>query len=884
MSRWGWLIAIFPRRFRRQHGDEIRRSLEDDLRDAREAGGWRGADRAARAIVDVGLAALLERVRAFFEWSALLAELRQAARTLRAAPGVTAIAALTLALPIGASTTIFSLVNGVILAPLPYAASDRLMIIWNDLGRGAQSLPVVNPGDFRDYQAWSRTFETFAAATGGGPVDVTGVITGGGAEPERVDVSAIGANLLPLLGVDPLLGRHFTNADEQPGGGPPVVLMGHGLWQRRFGGDPSLVGRTITLDGRSALVVGILPARFHLLLPAEAFLVRDAELWVPLRVDYTRLPPRNFTTFTVFGRLRRDVTVGQAQGEMDAIADRLRREHPIHRASQLAIRVVPLHHDVVKAVALGLWLLLGAVALVTLIGCANVAGLLLNRAIERRREIAVHTALGASRARLVRRLLMESLLLASLGTAGGVTLAALALPALASLSSPLLPRLDGVALDRTALAFALLVAIVVTLALGLVPAWRATRGQPAIALKSGSRGASAGDTRLRHWFVAAEVALAALLLTGTGLLVRSFAALQDVRPGFDAERVLTFRLALPAARYDSRAARAAFLRTVEARLRAIPGVTAVGAVSQLPLTGSGSLSPYAYDAHTSQHWESVTADGRNASPDFFEAIGARLVAGRAFTDADAGEPPVVIIDTELARRAWPDGRAVGRFLQVATADSPRPYAEVIGVIEHVHLHDLTRRVHPQIWRPLVAGVGMQVAIAVRTTADPARVASPVREAVRALGADLAISRVQPMTHYVRQASGGARFGMLLTLLFGAVALVLAAIGLYGVVAHGVSQRRRELAIRLALGQAPRAVQRMVLRQALTLGAVAALVGLAAAMLSGRILGRFLYGVAPTDPLTFVAVAAIVLLVTAAAAWTPAWRASRVDPILALRGE
>jgi hypothetical protein len=748
------LLRLYPPRFRRAYGDEILRSLKDDLRDAES---MRGAARTwakVQAIADLVGGAGLEwtammrgrpsstaqrpagvptalsvgdrhRWRVRFDAERLRelpSDVRYASRALLTSPGFTAVSILTVAVAIGAATSIFSIVNGVLLKPLPYAASDRLVNIWNDLGRGAQSLPAVHPADFRDYQAWSVVFEEFAAASGGSVVQAAGILTDGTAGAEQVDISSVTANFFPLLGVVPMLGRHFTAEEERPGR-PRVAIIGHDLWQRRFGSDPELVGRAIEIDGRRHTVVGVLPPAFRLYLPAEAFLVKDAAIWLPLSIDYGQLPPRNYTYLTVFGRLRVDVTVEQAQGEMNAIAERLRREHPVHGASDLRIRVVPLHDDVVKLV----------------------------------------------------------------------------------------------------------------------------------------------------------------LLVGAGLLMRSAVALHRVSPGFDADGVLTFRLALPAARYPGPIERRAFLERLQDHLRRLPDVEAVGAASQLPLTGSGPLSPYAYDEETAQNWESVTADGRRVSPDFFRAIGARLVEGRSFTDHDGTDGRrVIIIDDELARRVWPNQRVIGRRLQVAPPGEDDTHAEVIGVIRHLRLHDLARAVRPQIWEPLFAGVGSNLSFAVRTRSDPARLAGDVSRLIADLDRNLAISGLLPLSGLVANAGTQGRLNALLMLVFAGVALTLAAVGVYGVVAYSVALRSREFAIRQALGQSPFALRRMVLSQAAGLGVTAIVLGLIGSGIATRLLEGLLFDTDPRDHLTFAAASALLLVVVLVAAWVPARQATRVNPVVAFR--
>ncbi|HYC32140.1 MAG TPA: ABC transporter permease, partial [Gemmatimonadales bacterium] len=592
--------------------------------------------------------------------AALTWNLRLAVRSLRRTPGVTAVAIATLAIGIGATTTIFTVMNGVLLRPLPYAAPERLAIIWNDLGEGAQSLPAVNALDFLDYRERSRAFEGFAAATGPGLVRLRGNLTGEG-DAERVNVAPVTANFFPLLGVAPMLGRGFS-AEEERANGPHVALLSHRLWQRRYGADRSILGRTVAIDGVEHEVIGILPESFRLHLPAEAFMVTDAEVWVPLQYDYGQAPPRNYTGFSVFARLAEGRTWAQAQAEMDGIAAQLRAEHPVHAGSNLRIRVIPMLEDVVKHARPMLLLLMGAVGLVLLIACANVANLLLTRATAREAEFALRAALGAGRGTMVRQLLLEGALIATAGGGLGLMATFWAMAALRAAPPANLPRLGDIRVDAAVLGFGLLVSVATVLLSALVPALRAAQADPHAALQAGARGSGGADRRrLRELLIGTEIALSVVLLVGTGLLIRSFVALQSVRPGFDARGVLTFQLALPVTRYPDDESQVAFFRQLEDRLRSLPGVEAVGQTNKLPLTGSGTLQPFAYDEETARNWESVTADERTASPGFFEAMGATLVEGRWFTEQDDGDAPrVAIIDRSLAETAFAGRGAVGR--------------------------------------------------------------------------------------------------------------------------------------------------------------------------------------------------------------------------------
>jgi len=808
-----------------------------------------------------------------------LQDLAYAWRTLRRTPAFTLVAIATLGLGIGATTTIFTVVNGVLLRPLPYRDPGRIANVWVDFGVGAQSLPAMSPGDFRDYQARATSFDMVAAGSGPQVIGATGALTGDGGPPERVDVSPITANFLPLLGVDPIYGRHFT-AEEEAIGGPRVVILGYGLWQRRYGGDPSIVGRSIKLDGLDQTVVGILPKTFRLWLPSEAFLITDSQIWKPLQFDYARQPPRNFTLFTVFARLKPGVTFAQAQAEMDGLARQLRREHAVHESADMRVRVVPLQDDVVKHARPAIVALFAAVGFVLLIACANVAHLLLARATAREREMAVRAALGASKRRLLRQLATESLALAAGGCAVGLLVARAGTQTLAILRPANLPRLDAIQIDAAALLFAAGATMVTALLFGLVPALRAA----AIDLNSTLRmtgSGTAAQVRLRSLLMIAEMALALVLLIGAGLTIRSFAALQQVHPGFDPDGVLTFRIATPPAKYPTAEQRRALLRQMDERIRAIPGVTEVGLISQLPLTGSGALSPYAYNDATARNWESETSDGRNVSPAFFRAMGTRLLAGRFFDEHDFGTQNI-IVDETLAERAWPGQNAVGRQLQVQPNGSDNRFATVVGVVEHIRAHDLSRAVRPQLYRPM--GPGGRLAVVVRTDGSASGLAADVTRVMKGIDPDLPLDHVAPMPALVQDALAQPRLTLLVMSLFGGAALLLSAVGIYGVFSYAVSQRTREIGIRMALGQDPGSIRNQVLVEGARMTAISTGIGVAAALVLTRSLSRLLFGVKAADPLTFAAMAAVLMAAALAGCYVPARRATRVNPIAALKTE
>ena len=806
-------------------------------------------------------------------------DLAYAWRTLQRSPGFAVVAILTLGLGIGATTTIFTIVNGVLLRPLPsYREPHRIANLWVDFGVGAQSLPVMSPGDFRDYQQRSQSFELLAAGTGAQVIGATGALTGSGGEPERVEVTPVTATFLPLLGVDPLYGRHFTAEDEAVGG-PRVVILSYGLWQRRYGGDPSIVGRSIRLDGVDQTVVGIMPRGFRLWLPAEAFLITDAQIWKPLQYNYANQPPRNFTLFTVFGRLKPGVTFAQAQAEMEGIARQLRAEHPVHEAGDMRVRVVPLQEDVVKHARQAIIFLFAAVGFVLLIACANVAHLLLARATSREREMAVRGALGATRARLLRQLATESALLAAGGFAAGLVVARAGTQTLALLNPVNLPKLEAVRIDGTALLFAAGASLLTAVIFGLVPAMRAARINLNRTLRA-TGSASQAQVRLRRLLMVGEMALALVLLIGAGLMVRSFVALQQVRPGFDPSGVHTFRTALPIVKYPNPQARLAFLQQMEQQLRAIPGVTEVGLTTQLPLTGSGALFPFAYNEATARNWESETSDGRFVSPDYFRAMGTRLLAGRFFDRHDQPQHNRIIVDDTLAARAWPGENAVGKRLQVGPNGTPNNFAEVIGVVEHVRLHDVSRAVRPQIYR--VFGAGGRPGVVIRAMVAPATISRQVEAVMKRLDPDMPLDRLQPMAVYVSDALAQTRLNLIVMSFFGGAALLLSCVGIYGVFSYSVSQRTREIGIRMALGQDVSGVRNQVLGEGLVMAAIAAAIGIGVAVLLARSVSTLLYGVKASDPATFASMAALLIVVAIAGCYVPALRATRVEPIVALK--
>ena len=805
----------------------------------------------------------------------MLQDLRFAFRSLLRRKGLLIVAIATLAVGVGASTSLFSMVNGVLLQPLPYRDADRLAVLWHVFGHGAQDLPALHPLDYRDYRDRSKTLEELTIATG------SQGILGDEANPEIVQVGSVNDNFFTFLGVDPMLGRHFRPEEAVPGG-PPVLILSHGLWQRRFGGDAAVVGRMVEMNTQPAEVIGVMPPAFHLELPAETYALRDSDVWRPTRIDYARQPPRNLTAYTVFARLRPGVTFAQAQEELTTIAGQLRAEVPVHAASDLRVKIIPFQHDVVKGHRAGLWTLMAAVGLLLAIACANVALLMLARARGRDRELLVRTAVGASRYRIARLVFAESLIVAAFGGVAGIVVARIALLVVDLRALSTVPRLGSASIDLFVLAFAIGTSTLAALAFGIAPALRAARVDVADGLRAAAIGsASRRGSRFRESMIVTQLALGLVLVVGAGLVVQSFHALAESDSGFEPNGALTMRVATPGRGLPNREAVVAFHQELMQRLRALPGVTAAGATSQVPLTGQGPLQPFAYDAETARNWEQLSADGFNVSPGYFNAVGATLIAGRDFSDDDIQNARrVIVIDDSLAQRAYGGvDEAVGRQLQLEPEGTPESFFEVIGVVRHMKYHDLRRAVLPQIFQ---AGLFLNFNLVLRADANASNLAEPVRRTIAELRPGSAVQRVRLLSDIVDDALGPMRLAVWLMIGFGVVALTLAAVGIYGVFAYFVTERTREIAVRLALGATPADVRRLVVGRGVVLLGLGLAIGLAAAVALGSATSSLLYAVSAYDTGIYLAAVLCLAAVALAACWLPAYRASHVDPQAGLR--
>ena len=805
----------------------------------------------------------------------MMREIAVAARMLLNRPGLLLVAVLSLAMGIGINVAVFSVIHGALLRPLPYRDASRIAVVWHTFGKG-QSLPAVHPQDYRDYKDRNRLFEDFTLIGG------FETLFKAKGDPELVRVGTVSHNFFPFLGVQPALGRHFTPAEDLPES-PRVIWIDHDLWQRHFGGDPGVLGRTVNLDGMPSEIVGVLPRGFEMLLPAEAFFVKRPQLWRPARIDYARLPPRNWTAWTTLGRLREGVTLAEAQEEMKAMGAQLRREVKEFSAGDLQVSLVPLDRDVLKGISGSLWSIMGAVGFVLLIACANVARLLLARGFSREPEFRMRAALGAGRMQLARSVLAEGLVISITGTLVGVLIARASLEVIRGMEAAAIPRLDTVTLDAPVLAFAAFAALVATLLSAVVPGLRAAGAVSFPGSVSELRSSGSHRRRLQDRLVIGQVSLAVVVVVGTGLMVQSFRALADVRPGFEPGGLLTLRLALSRGPFPDSAAVREFYRQLEERVTGLPGVTSMGAMSLLPLAGAGPLQTYAYDEETARNWESATADYRRVSPGFFRTMGAALVAGREFDAFDIDSPKAprrVIIDTALARRAFPGRSALGQRLQLEP-EGPSAFAEVVGVVEPLGLQGIKGSPMPQIYEPDIYS-RLRVSLLVRATTPPEDLASALRLELHALSPDIAIQDVRSMDDLMAEAQAPTRLAATLMSVFGMVSVALAALGLHAALAYSVSQRTRELGIRIALGETPWSLKASVLSQGLRLVAISLVLGAMSSVVLTASARATFYGVHFADPAAYLATALLLFMVAVVACWIPASRAARIDPHRALR--
>jgi putative ABC transport system permease protein len=805
----------------------------------------------------------------------LLKDLRYSVRTLLKMPGFTIVALLVLALGIGANTAIFSVVNSVVLRPLPYPGADRLALIWEtDLRNGIKREGPSSP-NFLDWKEQSQSFEEMALLEVG-----TGTVTGEG-EPEQVVGLRVTTNFLSMLGARAILGRGFTTAEGAGQARYPVAVLSNGYWKRHFGSDPHAIGRTFIMNSEPYTVIGVLTPDFYHPLPADVY--------VPWPVAQLRAKSRVDHDFGVIARLKPGVSFARAQSELSAVARRIDAQTP--RLAGWDVTVVSMQQALFEYIRPALLLLLGAVGLLLLLACVNVASLLLARVTGRRKEIGIRAALGAGRGRLVSQVLSESLLLSLVGGALGVCFAVWGVDLLSAVLPGTLPMAEAgaeivrpaLAVDARALGFALLISIGAALIFGLIPALYVAGADVNDALKAGGRASSpsAGRTRVWNLLVAGEVALASVLLIGAGLAMKSFVNLQHVDPGIRPDHVLTFRMRLPTDNlYKSDREQAAFYRRVLAKVDSIPGIQSAGLSDVLPLGQQNDREYFTIEKHPLPAGQELVADFRRISPQYLTTMGIALLRGRMLSERDGRDAPsVILIDETLAHQFFPNEDPIGRRMRLWGE-----FREVVGIVGQVHHYGLEKQPEPTIYAPYEQMTDKAMALAVRTAMDTQAMVKAVKQAIWSVDPGQPVFQIRSMDDYLSLAGTASRISTVLLLVFAGISMLLAALGIHGVVSYGVAQRTREFGLRMALGSTPGQLKALVVRSGIRTALIGLLAGMAGAAALGSTLRVLLYGVAPLDPAVMAAVAGLLLTVALIANYVPARRATRIDPMVALHQE
>ncbi|HJU89296.1 MAG TPA: ABC transporter permease [Gemmatimonadaceae bacterium] len=809
-------------------------------------------------------------------------DIRFAFRTFTRSRAFAAVAVLAIAIAIGVNTAIFSVIDAVLLRPLPYGEPERIVALWNTYGDIGPSRAPLAPPEFAEITEQTRSFAQISGFTDRS-VNLTGAD-----EPVRLQGFAVSPNFFQTLGVAPMLGRTFA-PNEGGEGSEPVVVLSHDVWRTRFGGDRAIIGTILTLNGTPHTVIGVMPRGIRFPEPQGWFFSERADMWIARDWMQAREQSRGNQFLRTIARLTPGATYDGAARELGVVMTRFRAGFPDRYAESTGWRLlaVPLTEQVVGPIRPALLVLAGAVGLVLLIACANVANLLLARATGREREIAIRTALGADRIRLVRQLLTESVMLAVFGASLGALLATWGIGVLTAIAPADVPRLDEAVVNPRALVFSFLLALATGVLFGLVPAIQQSRPDVTVGLSEGGRGGSAGgrNRRLRGALVMAEVALAVVVLVGAGLLLRSMHRLTSVDPGFRSERVLSFHVALPAAKYPRAVDIAPFNGQLIDRLGSLPGVVAVGTVNPLPLSGDGWSASFDIEGRTVAPGEQAPhAEHASVRGDYFKTMSIPLLEGRTFTEQDVRESPgVAIVDVALARKYFGGGSPIGKRINPA-GGGDTTWATIVGVVGHVHNAALRDAGEPQVYVPALQHATLGTYYTVRVSGEPIALASSIGAAVRSIDSDQPVSKVRPMGELLDSATARERFQLVLLSIFAGAALLLATLGIYGVMAYAVALRTREIGIRIALGAAPRGVLSLVVRQGLRLTAAGVLIGALLALGASRLMSGMLFGVSPTDPVVFGSIALMLVLVAALATYLPARRAARVDPVTALRAE
>ena len=802
----------------------------------------------------------------------LLRDFRYAVRLLWKHPGFTVVAVATLALGIGANTAIFSVVNTVLLSPLPYEEADRIVVVWeSQVIANLNQQPVALP-NFENWKEQNHVFEQLAALR-----STTFNLTNDG-ETERVTGARVSTSFCSLLRLKPILGRDFLDEDGKQGAAS-VALISYGLWRGRYGADPKLIGKAIQVDGNPYTVVGVLP-------PELSYPTPDTVLFVPLIPQPQEMVRANHFV-QVLGRLRPGVTLAEASAEMETIATRLEREYPATNTGY-RVQLVPLYEQLVRKIRPALLVLLGVVGCVLLIACANVANLLLARASGRSMELAIRAALGASRWQLVRQLLTESILLSLCGGLLGFFLALWGVPILMRLSSDSIPRVEEIGVSYHVLGFTVLISLVTGILFGILPAWHSSSKKMTDVLREGRRGSTGGQLQrgVLNLLVILEVALALVLLVGAGLMIRSFISIRQVPLGYDPKGILTAGIGLSPIKYPELQQQAVFYQDLLARLKTVPGVVSVAAISKRPVTGFAT-SGFTIQGRPVAQGHAPSADYRVISPQYFQTMGIPLLSGRDFTLRDDKEmPDAVVINKVMAERFWPGDDPLGKRIQLA-AETTR-WREVVGVVGNEKLSGLDTETGPAIYVPLPQNTFpnaiRSVVLIVRSSGEPMNLASAIQKEVRAMDQEQALFQVRPLEELIDSSLSQRRFNSLLMVIFALLAGLLAAVGIYGVIAYSVTQRTHEIGVRLALGAQPFDVLKMILVQGIKLTLIGIVAGVLASLALTRVLSTLLYGVRATDPLTFLLIPLLLMAVALLASYLPARRATRVDPCVALRND
>jgi putative ABC transport system permease protein len=804
----------------------------------------------------------------------IIQDLRYGFRMLYKSAGFSAVAIITLALGIGATTAIFSVVDAVLLRPLPYANPERLATLWMMNSKDGNPENPVSLQDYDEFRNQNRSFEEMAAASTRWTFNLTG-----GSEPEMVTGAYGSASLFPALGVNAVAGQAYS-PDQDRKGAAPVAVISHALWQRQFGSDPEIAGKILRLSGNPYTITGVLPAGFQF--------IEEADVWLPMSLNQFAERGRSVRFLTVVGRLKPGVTLGQAQSDIQTIATGLEQQYPASNAG-FGARLVGLHKQVTKNISTILFVLLGAVLFVLIIACVNVANLLLARSTARQKEIAIRAALGASRRRIIRQMLTESALLALVGGGAGLLLSFWAIDLLLALSPQTLPRQSDIGLSGGVMAFALGLSLLTGMIFGLAPAVGASKPNLNETLKEGGR-SSGANSRTRHFrsaLVVTEIALALVLLVGSGLLIRSFMKLLDVNPGYSTENVLTFTTLLPQPKYPQSQQRAAFYRQLEERIKTMPEVVSMGAVTRLPL-----LSPANNNVTVEVEVEGrpmpeggrPEIDFRRATTDYFPTMGIPLVSGRMLSEQDAATtgPPVIVINEAMARGLWPGESAIRKRVKPTLSTPDAPWMEVVGVVGNVRHLAIDIEPRPEMYLHYMTAPLFNPIIVVRASGDPMALVPAIRSQVRALDPELSIAYVNTMEQLAARSISGRKFSMTLLGVFAGVAFLLAAVGIYGVISYTVTQRTHEIGIRMALGATSRDVLRMIFGHAMLLAGAGIVVGLVAARALTTLMSSILYEVSAADTVTFAIIPLVIAGMTLLASYIPARRAMKVDPMVALR--